>query len=94
MWILWAMLALVLLALGIYVAMVAWDAKVSVDAMPRKEAFVCQIHGPMPVESTIILFGSDLEYGTSEDKRTQRGPIRKCSICFEESFKTARRQKT
>lgn len=86
-------IAILLGLVGVYVFIVMWHAKESVADMPRREAFICPVHGPMPVSSTITLFGSDLEYATSEDGRTQRGPVRKCSICMEEAFKKARAQR-
>lgn len=77
--------------LFIYVALVRWAAKQSVDKSPRAEMFVCDTHGPMPIGATMLLFDGDMDYSLHPESQTLRGPIRACPICFEQKIKHAQR---
>lgn len=87
----WLIVAGFLVGFCVYTLIVAYVASKSVDGAPRKDMYICDKHGPMPENSTVKLFdGDELDYVT-KDGRTKRGPVRMCSICFEERIQTARK---
>jgi hypothetical protein len=89
-WRLLAWVGIIGCSLGLaYIIAVGWAARLSIHTAPKVRVFVCNIHGPMPVDSTLILFNGDMDYETT-DGVVKRGPIRYCSICFENKIKEAR----
>lgn len=81
---------LIILACVVYGVALIYDAKTTVAQYPRKEMFLCDKHGPLPIGATMTLFnGEDLD-SVSPDGRTKRGPVRCCPICFEDSIKAAK----
>ena len=88
----WRMFGVVLgVAFVLYWAAVFLTAKYQVDGSPRKDMYLCPVHGPMPLGATITLFDS-MDY--EADGRTQRGPVRVCPRCFEKKIKTAKENVT
>lgn len=71
----------------LYVALMFWAAKRDVSNAPKVEMFICDVHGPLPIGATLILF-EDLAYETPEGMKT--GPMRGCPICFENRIKIAK----
>lgn len=85
-----ALFVLICIAAALYGVALTYDAKVTVAQYPRKEMFLCDKHGPLPISATMTLFnGEDMET-VSEDGRTKRGPVRCCPICFENAIKVAK----
>lgn len=86
----WYVVAAGLLVSGclFYTAVLVWGAKHSVEAAPKTEMFICEVHGALPLGSTMALFDSDMEY--EENGRIKRGAIRVCPICFQDKIKTAK----
>ena len=72
-------ITLIFVAIGYGLALMA-VAKYQVDGSPRRDMYICDKHGPMPLSVTFVIF-EDIEY--IRDGRTQRGPLRVCPICFE-----------
>lgn len=92
----WISLGAALTLALFYLSTTAWGAKHDVDGSPKKDMYVCDIHGPMPADATHILFNTATADGSgtdfdleSPDGRTYRGPIRTCPICFENKIKQA-----
>ena len=75
------------LAVIIYLGLTVIAARLDVSHAPREEMFICDIHGPMSIKKTIILF-EDLEVQYT-DGTSQREPLRSCPICFEEKIRLA-----
>lgn len=86
-----ALLILICVAYGLALI---YDAKSTVAQYPRKEMFLCDKHGPLPISATMTLFNGDELDSVSEDGRTKRGPVRCCPICFEASIKAAKQNAT
>ncbi len=85
-----ALIVLIILACVVYLAVLLFDAKTTVAGHPRKEMFLCDKHGPMPVGATMNLFDGEVLEHVTPDGRTQRGPVRCCPLCFEQAIKTAK----
>jgi hypothetical protein len=66
-------------AVLVYLTVIIWAAKTSVDQAPRAPMFICPKHGPLMERYTLKL---DVASGK---------PIDYCSICFHEKMKEARR---
>lgn len=88
----WPLVAICLLivALVIYGLLLAADAKKYINVAPKKDMYVCDIHGPMPISGTHVLFDGEVMEQTSADGLDYRGPVRMCAICFETRIKQAK----
>ena len=84
----WFVLSAWLGVVLVWVLATALSARQEVRALPRKDMFVCDKHGPMAPEATYKLFGGealDVQMG----KVVERKPILTCPLCFEENMKRA-----
>lgn len=88
----WPIVALCLLgvALVIYATLLAADARKYINVAPKKDMYVCDVHGPMPISGTHVLFDGEVMEQTSADGLDYRGPVRMCAICFETRIKEAK----
>lgn len=66
-------------------------ARKEVKNAPRRDMFLCEKHGPMPVGATITLMDGELDQ-VAPDGRTVRAPLRSCPICFGTAIKKAKSQ--
>ena len=71
-----------------YLYLVWRAAKMDVQKTPRKDMYICETHGPMPVESTVVLLEGDFEQ-IGSDGRKFFGPMRSCPVCFGERIRKA-----
>lgn len=87
-------LLVVLVMLGIlalaYIGIILYSAKKDTASAPKREMFLCDVHGPIPPAATLTLFnGTEFDQEFS-DGRTIRGPVRGCPLCFEDDVKKAK----
>lgn len=72
----------------VMLAIIVVAARRDVRHAPRKDMYLCEKHGPMPVGATITLMDGDVDQVI--DGRTVRGPLRSCPMCFNEAIQKAK----
>lgn len=75
----WWITGIVFLAIAVYLAITAFDAKYDVSTAPRMDMMVCDKHGPIPKKAVLHLSGL-----------TEK-PIEYCPLCFSDKMKAAGR---
>ncbi len=65
------------------------QAKSYIEDAPKKDMFVCDIHGAMPKDSVMYIDpdGLDVTYGEKPD---QTGYIPQCGLCYEDRIRAAK----
>lgn len=75
-----------------YAWVLARMARTEVSRAPKKEMFLCDVHGPLPIEHTLQLFEGLMELGTDQvNGQPVRKAVRACPICMEDKLKQAKK---
>lgn len=78
------------LTAAIYAAVLYCQAKSHIGTAPKKDMFICRVHGALPLETTTNINADGYEY-TLESGEVVRDQVPFCSICLEDRIKAAKK---